>query len=163
LGGPSLDCIDHPGVEAAGMCTYSGNPFCRECLVEIDGKQYGKRLLDKVFAEAKASAGPQQPMVFMNAGGGSSSSSAAAATTGGMGYLPLKTTGTALLFWFFCLIGLCGLHRFYLGKPVTGLLWLFTFGLLGIGQLIDLFMLSGEVMRYNALYGRVGVVQAAAI
>lgn len=40
---------------------------------------------------------------------------------------------------------LCGLHRFYAGKPWTGLLWLFTGGLLGIGQIIDLiFIICGK-------------------
>jgi TM2 domain-containing membrane protein YozV len=36
------------------------------------------------------------------------------------------------------IFGLCGLHRFYLGKPVSGALWLLTFGLFGMGQWVDL-------------------------
>ena len=42
---------------------------------------------------------------------------------------------TTLLCIFF---GCFGFHRFYLGKIVTGLLWLFTLGFLGIGTFIDL-------------------------
>lgn len=37
--------------------------------------------------------------------------------------------------------GFTGAHRFYYGKPVTGTIWFFTFGLLGIGWLIDLFLI----------------------
>lgn len=42
------------------------------------------------------------------------------------------------LLWIF---GFLGAHRFYYGKPVTGTLWFFTLGLLGIGWLIDLFLI----------------------
>ena len=44
------------------------------------------------------------------------------------------------LLWIF---GFTGAHRFYYGRPVTGTLWFFTFGLLGIGWLIDLFLIPG--------------------
>ncbi|MBX3597963.1 MAG: TM2 domain-containing protein [Rhizobiaceae bacterium] len=67
--------------------------------------------------------------------------------------MEFKTTGKALLFWCACLIGLCGLHRFYLGKTGTGILWLFTLGLCGIGQLIDLFRIGTLVMHANVQNG----------
>lgn len=49
-----------------------------------------------------------------------------------------KTLG--YLLWIF---GFTGAHRFYYGKPVTGTIWFFTLGLLGIGWIIDLFLIPG--------------------
>ena len=48
----------------------------------------------------------------------------------------LKTIGYIL--WLF---GFTGSHRFYYGKPLMGTIYFFTFGLLGIGWLIDLFLI----------------------
>jgi len=42
------------------------------------------------------------------------------------------------ILWLF---GFTGSHRFYYGKPLTGTLYFFTLGLLGIGWLIDLFLI----------------------
>ena len=69
----------------------------------------------------------------------------------------MKSTAVAYLLWLLCLVGFCGIHRFYAGRVITGLIWLFTFGLLGIGQLIDLFLVPGMIRTSNlewAVYGR---------
>ncbi|WP_036479278.1 TM2 domain-containing protein [Myxosarcina sp. GI1] len=58
-------------------------------------------------------------------------------------------TGTAYILWIFCCFGICGIHRFYLGKIVSGLLYLFTFGLFGFGQFIDLFLIPGMTAEKN--------------
>lgn len=42
------------------------------------------------------------------------------------------------VYWIF---GFMGAHRFYYGRPVTGTLYFFTFGLLGIGWIVDLFLI----------------------
>ena len=44
------------------------------------------------------------------------------------------------LLWLF---GFLGAHRFYYGRPVSGTIWFFTLGLLGIGWLVDLFLIPG--------------------
>jgi hypothetical protein len=59
--------------------------------------------------------------------------------------------GMAFGLWLACIFGLFGLHRFYLGRPITGLLWLFTFGLLGVGQLVDLIRLRSMVEDQNLI------------
>jgi heme O synthase-like polyprenyltransferase len=50
-------------------------------------------------------------------------------------------------------LGLFGIHRFYLGKWITGLIYLVTGGLIGIGFLYDLWTLNGQVDLKNAQAG----------
>ena len=42
------------------------------------------------------------------------------------------------LLWIF---GFLGAHRFYFGKPISGTVWFLTLGLLGIGWIVDLFLM----------------------
>lgn len=46
-------------------------------------------------------------------------------------------------------LGWLGLHRFYLGKWLTGILYLLTLGLFGIGILYDFFTLNSQISERN--------------
>jgi TM2 domain-containing membrane protein YozV len=50
-----------------------------------------------------------------------------------------KSKVVAAVLSFF--LGYLGVHRFYVGKIGTGILWLFTGGCFGIGNLIDFIMI----------------------
>jgi len=58
-------------------------------------------------------------------------------------------SGTAYIVWCLCLLGVCGGQRLYTGNIASGLIYLFTFGVFGIGQLLDLVLIPGMVDRRN--------------
>lgn len=59
----------------------------------------------------------------------------------------LKSIGYIL--WFF---GFTGAHRFYYGKPVSGTIYFLTLGLLGIGWIIDLFLIPSMDRKADARF-----------
>lgn len=60
-----------------------------------------------------------------------------------------KTIGYIL--WIF---GFTGSHRFYFGKPITGIIWLCTGGLFLVGWIVDIFLIPSmerkAEMRYKS-------------
>lgn len=60
---------------------------------------------------------------------------------------------TAYILWLVSGFGVLGFHRFYLGRVATGLLWMFTGGLAGIGALFDLLYIPKMVRDENLKLG----------
>ncbi|MGB0187376.1 MAG: NINE protein [Aequoribacter sp.] len=56
----------------------------------------------------------------------------------------------SLAWIFLTFLGIFGVHRFYMGKIFTGLLYLFTGGLFLLGWLYDLYTLNEQITQENA-------------
>ena len=52
-----------------------------------------------------------------------------------------EPTHSLLVGYILWVFGFLGAHRFYFGRPISGTIYLFTLGLLGIGWLVDLFLM----------------------
>jgi len=61
----------------------------------------------------------------------------------------MYNTVIAYILFFLSGWGVLGLHRHYLGKHGTGLLWLFTGGIFTIGSFYDFFTLPSQVREAN--------------
>ncbi len=59
--------------------------------------------------------------------------------------------------WFLLTyLGILGIHRFYIGKWKTGILYLLTFGILGIGYIYDFWTLNEQITAINTSIDRTG-------
>ncbi len=55
--------------------------------------------------------------------------------------MTLNDTHSKTLGYILWIFGFTGAHRFYYGRQISGTIWFFTLGLLGIGWLIDFFLI----------------------
>ena len=64
-----LRCTKHPDHPASGVCSWSGKPYCREELVDIDGKQVAKDNVTKFMQDERerlSRAMPPNPPVVIS-------------------------------------------------------------------------------------------------
>lgn len=54
---------------------------------------------------------------------------------------PASDTHSKVIGYALWLFGFTGAHRFYYGRPITGVIWFFTAGLFLIGWLVDVFLI----------------------
>ncbi|NLX18843.1 MAG: TM2 domain-containing protein [Desulfobulbus sp.] len=50
-------------------------------------------------------------------------------------------------------LGVFGIHRLYMGKIGTGIVYLLTFGIFGLGYIYDMWTLNEQVSRLNSEVG----------
>jgi hypothetical protein len=97
-----MNCVNHPDKEASGTCTYCGQFFCKDCLVNVKGKMVCKNDVSRVLDEATTGASratkmeadmeaiknaglrnQQSPIIINNNNNNNSVSSSAAASAAG--------------------------------------------------------------------------------
>ncbi len=68
----------------------------------------------------------------------------------------MRNSGIGYILCALGFVGIAGLHRFYLGKPMSGLLYFMTGGLFGIGTLFDLLRMQTlvDAANFHVLVGK---------
>jgi len=113
--------------------------FCSECGKEINDKAVvcihcGVATKNQ---EAQQPAQQQPTINIVN----TSTNTAQATANSGMGGVMFPPKSRWLAFFLCLFLGYLGVHRFYVGKSGTGILYLFTGGLGGVGYVIDLILI----------------------
>ncbi|MFV0503509.1 MAG: NINE protein [Lachnospirales bacterium] len=114
--------------------------FCKHCGKVIDKEVVVCIHCGKQVEELKTSgATPMQVVNHVNNSNTNTNTNTNTNVNGAFIAGRVKNKWVAFLLCLF--IGFLGAHKFYEGKMIFGILYLFTFGLFGIGVIIDLILI----------------------
>ena len=132
-----MKCSLHETREAGGMCVTCGKAFCEECLVTLEGRFYCKKHVADIFKSNVKTEGNsfenQHVQDNINIHNEIYNHNETQRTSN------KSRTITFLLCLFF---GYMGIHRIYVGKIGTGILYFLTGGFFGIGWFIDIVLVG---------------------
>ncbi|MCR4790558.1 MAG: TM2 domain-containing protein [Treponemataceae bacterium] len=117
--------------------------FCKFCGTKIPTSAVLCTACGRQVEELKgASSNQAQPTIVIN----NDNNNVNTNINGGVASGKAKDKVVAILLCLF--LGYLGAHRFYEGKIGTGILWLLTFGLGGVGIIVDLIILCTKPNPY---------------
>lgn len=107
--------------------------FCKHCGEQIDKDCV---ICPKCGKQVEELTGNDRNIIINN-----NSSAASAASTTAVQGIGLKAKNKWVAFFLCLFLGFLGAHKFYEGKIIFGIIYLFTFGICGIGVLVDLILI----------------------
>ena len=118
-------------------CKHCGQLIDKDCVV---CPKCGKQVEDL--------RNDDKPIIINNSSSSSASAAASASASQYQGNR-LREKNKWVAFFLCLFLGFFGAHKFYEGKILFGVIYIFTFGLFGIGWLVDLIIL---LLKPNPYY-----------
>ncbi len=123
-----------------------GKKFCKHCGAKIPMAAIICTACGCQVEEMKPSSPAPTPSIVVQ-----NVNNTNVAGTGGIGGYPVRMCDKWIAILFCIFGGWFGLHKFYEGKVILGIIYFFTCGLFLIGVVIDFLVLLGKPNKYPVI------------